>query len=128
MHNVAEPDDTAVGGQEAILKAVILASFRCLLAISYGVFAVIGMEVVDPEIRLLDPASQRITENSFGRLADEDKPPRSRVGFPNDGVDVLEEILEVIRSRTPDRVFRGLSDLESFALRLWLRGHNQPLC
>ena len=92
--DVAKPDLAAIGGQGPILQIMVAHLRGVAPGLGDAPLTVQRMDQVHPEIRLGEPALHGIAEDGLGPLADEREPPGERVGFPHDGVHVLDEIAE----------------------------------
>ena len=57
---------------------------------------VLGMDQGDPELRLRQPALDRIAQTHLGLLAHEDALPGLRIGFPHDGVQALDQVVKAL--------------------------------
>ena len=54
--------------------------------------AILGVNDVDPEVRFIEPSLDGIAKQALGLLTHVRKLHRLRVGFPDDGVEIVEEL------------------------------------
>jgi hypothetical protein len=110
MHVIAQPDRAAVGGQHPVNQLMILARDGLVVAEHRDV-PVLGMEMVAPERRLVDPALGGVAEKRLRRGADVGETKRPRVGGPRDGRHGVEQ--------TPQAILAFRSCAHSGFLTVW---------
>src|ERR1051326_2122314 len=88
---VAQPDHAAIGGDHAVFKLPVFLLGGHLPAKPDGPFAVVGMNVVLPEIRLFEPAPGRVTQQPLGLLADKGKAQAGEFGLPDNAINAVDE-------------------------------------
>ena len=91
-HPILEPDDAAVGGDHPVVELVVAARLGAFDAVADGRLAIDRMDVVRPEIGVVQPLPHRIPEQALGLRADEREPERLRVRLPDDAVDRGDEL------------------------------------
>src|SRR5512145_1624353 len=90
--DIAEPYETSVSRHHPVFEPMKLLFLCCLGTKGNGPFTIFGMDVIGPEIGLIDPAFFRIAEDSFRLLADKGEAKGSGISFPHDAVDGVDKI------------------------------------
>ena len=96
VDEVADPDRGAVGAEEAVLHVVVVAARDRGAAEGDRGRAVVGVDVVAPELRVGDPILGAIAQDVLGPLAHERVAERLGLGLPDDGVQVGDEAPEAL--------------------------------
>jgi len=94
VHPVAQPDLAAVGGRDAELVLERPLGGQGLAVARQHTVPVARVHDLAPEVRGAQPALDGIAEQVLGALADEGAGEGGSVGFPDDGVDAVNEITE----------------------------------
>ncbi len=100
--DVAEPNDSAVRRDHAVLELVRLALGSGICTVRNRPRPVVRVHVVLPEGRLLEPASDGVTEQPLRLLADERELHGRWVRFPDDAVDRVHQVF-VLLARLAER-------------------------
>ena len=96
VDEVADPRDGAVGGDEAVLDVVVVAACDGGATERDRGRAVVGVDVVAPELRVGDPVLGPVAEDVLGPLAHEGVAERLGLGLPDDGVQVGDQAPEAL--------------------------------
>ena len=96
VDEVADPDRGAVGAEEAVLHVVVVAARDRGAAEGDRGRAVVGVDVVTPELRFGDPVLGPVAEDVLGAVADEGVAERLGLGLPDDRVQVGDQAPEAL--------------------------------
>ena len=95
--DILEPDRLAVRGDRPVAEAVISPLRNRFAAPLDDVFAILRMDVLNPEIRLLQPPFHGEAQNGFHLVAHESYFQAGHFHFPDAGIQILNEIAEPLR-------------------------------
>ena len=117
-HKLPQPDASPVSGEHAVFKIVAPFVGGGLHAEINGPLAVVRMEMVFPEGRLVQPALGRVPEDALGLLTDEREHERLGVRFPHDPLDRIDQVGEPLLRSYGLGVSRLLTHQQLLALRM----------
>ena len=88
----------------SVFELVVLAAACRLPAEGRTAIDVVRMGVAHPEVRVVQPVTHRIAEDSLGLLADEGEMEGFGLGFPDDGAETVDQREQLLRREHPHRL------------------------
>jgi hypothetical protein len=102
--DVVQPDGPVVGRDDAVLE-LVRAVFGDRPAPCRGnLLAILRMEVIDPEVRILGPGLEGVAEKALRLPADEADLQRLGLALPDDPADAVEQPLVIGPESVPESV------------------------